>query len=463
MSSQGYQVIARRWRPKQFSELVGQDYIVRTLTNAIELNRIAHAYLFVGPRGTGKTSMARLLAKSLNCTGGPSITPPEDCPICQAITEGSCIDVIEIDGASNNSVEQIRELRDACQYAPSKARFKIYIIDEVHMLTNAAFNALLKTLEEPPPHVKFIFATTESHKILPTIVSRCQRFELRPIPVTIIAEKLKMIAQFEGLIIEDAVFSSIARLAAGGMRDAQSMLDQLISFCGTTITEEDIMNVYGLASSIEMKALVNAMARANYLEIIEICEKLDEHGRDLYRVLRDLQYFLHEVLLDSIKNAGVSHALGVQKTTESLMRMLDALQQGEQSLRTGLSEKVNFEIALLKAVEQSRTRAIDSLIKEITLLKDQCSEKSEQKKNTDIECSLEEAFNTLSLSLPEKTVLNNIESVIEPLEITKSVNFMTPLDEAKKKMTPSTLDILENRFRAQFKSLGPLKVEEWLT
>jgi DNA polymerase-3 subunit gamma/tau len=174
----GYQVIARRWRPQQFDELVGQDHIVRTLSNAIETNRIAHAYLFVGPRGTGKTSSARLFAKCLNAEGGPSIAPDNESEISKAIMSGACMDVIEIDGASNNSVDQVRDLRDDCQYAPTQCTYKIYIIDEVHMLSTAAFNALLKTLEEPPPHVKFIFATTESHKVLPTIVSRCQRFRI---------------------------------------------------------------------------------------------------------------------------------------------------------------------------------------------------------------------------------------------------------------------------------------------
>ena len=174
-----YQVIARRWRPKQFNELVGQDHIVRTLSNAIDSNRIAHAYLFVGPRGTGKTSTARLFAKALNAEGGPSATPDNESETSQAIMNGSCMDVIEIDGASNNSVEQVRSLREECQFAPAQCTFKIYIIDEVHMLSTAAFNALLKILEEPPEHVKFFFATTEAHKVLPTIVSRCQRFERR--------------------------------------------------------------------------------------------------------------------------------------------------------------------------------------------------------------------------------------------------------------------------------------------
>lgn len=452
MDSNAYQVIARRWRPKQFSELVGQDHIMRTLTNAIEQNRIAHAYLFVGPRGTGKTSTARLFAKALNCTGGPSITPPEDCVICKAIMSGSCMDVIEIDGASNNSVDQIRDLRDDCQYAPTQARFKIYIIDEVHMLSIAAFNALLKTLEEPPRHVIFIFATTESQKVLPTIVSRCQRFEFRPISDSVIAEKLKTIAQAEGLNIEDTVFYSIARLATGGMRDAQSILDQLVSFCGSRITEEDIMNVYGLASLSEVRALGSAMVGARYAEIIEIVQRFDDQGRNFYRILHDLQFLVHEALLDSIKNKGNSVALGGAKTTESLMRMLDALQQGEQSICTGLSERVNFEIALLKAVEQGRARAIDTLIREISALKDQYAEAPGQRKN-----NIELSRGKEVLVMPQAAELEVFISE-SAIGITDQ---LSSLDEAKRRLPETTLDILENRFRAQFQGVKELNAKEW--
>ena len=361
-----YQVIARRWRPKQFSELVGQDHIVRTLSNAIDTKRIAHAYLFVGPRGTGKTSTARLFAKALNAEGGPSATPDNESETSQAIMNGSCMDVIEIDGASNNSVEQVRSLREECQFAPAQCTFKIYIIDEVHMLSTAAFNALLKTLEEPPEHVKFFFATTEAHKVLPTIVSRCQRFEFRPISNAVIVEKLMQICQVEDIKAEAPALVSIARLANGGMRDAQSILDQMISFCGNDIKESDVLDVYGLVSDERISNLAQALASLDFAAIVEAVDEFTAEGRDLYRILVDLQAHIREALLDAIQNAGNTKMLGVNMTNESIMRMLDALHRGEASVQRGLSETVNFEVVLLKASEESRSRAIDSLIKQVS-------------------------------------------------------------------------------------------------
>jgi len=361
-----YQVIARRWRPKQFSELVGQDHIVRTLSNAIDTERIAHAYLFVGPRGTGKTSTARLFAKALNAEGGPSATPDNESETSQAIMNGSCMDVIEIDGASNNSVEQVRSLREECQFAPAQCTFKIYIIDEVHMLSTAAFNALLKTLEEPPEHVKFFFATTEAHKVLPTIVSRCQRFEFRPISNAVIVEKLMQICQVEDIKAESPALVSIARLANGGMRDAQSILDQMISFCGNDIKESDVLDVYGLVSDERISNLAQALASLDFAAIVEAVDEFTAEGRDLYRILVDLQAYAREALLDAIQNSGNTKMLGVNMTNESIMRMLDALHRGEASVQRGLSEKVNFEVVLLKASEESRSRAIDSLIKQVS-------------------------------------------------------------------------------------------------
>ena len=367
--STSYQVIARKWRPQTFAEVVGQDHVVRTLRNAITRNRIAHAYLLVGPRGTGKTSVARIFAKALNCTGGPKADFDPDDPICQAIADGSCLDVIEIDGASNNGVDQVRDLRETVRYAPAQGRFKVYIIDEVHMLTAAAFNALLKTLEEPPAHVKFVFATTDVQKVLPTIISRCQRFDLRPIPVDLIVARLKAIAATEKITVSDAALACIARMADGGMRDAQSIFDQMISFCGSEIGEADVLDVYGLAPAEKIAALAAALAAGDHRRIIEIVDECDESGRDLVRLLVDLQGQVRTALLDAIAQGGQTAMLSAPPlTTEQLTRLLDGLREGEAAVKHGLAEKINFEVTLLKAVEASRARAIDSLIKEISAL-----------------------------------------------------------------------------------------------
>ena len=380
-----YQVIARKWRPQTFDDVVGQDHVVRTLRNAIGRNRIAHAYLFVGPRGTGKTSTARIFAKALNCTGGPKADFDVNDPACLAIADGSHLDVIEIDGASNNSVDNIRDLRETAQYAPAQGRFKVYIIDEVHQLSPAAFNALLKTLEEPPPHVKFVFATTEPQKVLSTIVSRCQRFDLKPIPPDLIVERLKKIAVEEKIKVSAAALECIARLADGGMRDAQSIFDQMISFCGAEISEPDVLDVYGLVAAEKIAELAAALAAGDHRRIVAIVDECDAAGRDLVRLLIDLQALVRVALLDAIAKGGRSDQLGhatgsgqghatgsgqgqPAMTTEQLTRMLDGLREGEGSVKLGLAEKINFEVTLLKAVEASRARAIDSLIRELAAL-----------------------------------------------------------------------------------------------
>ncbi len=378
--SGSYQVIARKWRPQTFDDVVGQDHVVRTLKNAIARNRIAHAYLFVGPRGTGKTSTARIFAKALNCTGGPKADFDPADPIAKSIAEGRCLDVIEFDAASNTQVDKIREfIIDTVAYAPAEGKFKVYIIDEVHMLSAGSFNALLKTLEEPPAHVKFIFATTDPQKMPATVISRCQRFDLKPIPTELIVQRLQKIAGAEKIKVSAEALMSIARMADGGMRDAQSIFDQMISFCGTEISEADVLDVYGLVSAAKIAELAAALAASDHEQIIKIVDECDANGRDLFRLLVDLQAHLRGALLDAIANKGVTRQLGSPMSTEQVTRLLDGLRESEGSVKHGLSEKVNFEVALLKAVESSRARAIDSLIKEIATLAESLPEDGSKK------------------------------------------------------------------------------------
>jgi DNA polymerase-3 subunit gamma/tau len=283
------------------------------------------------------------------------------------------MDVIEIDGASNNKVDQIRELCDSVRYAPGELRFRVLIIDEVHMLAagaGASFNALLKTIEEPPPHTKFVFATTEVEKVLATVISRCQRFDLKPISDELIVGRLTQIAEAEGIRVEPAALRAIARLADGGMRDSQSILDQMIAFCGDSIGESDVLEVYGLISAATLGELAAAIAAADHRRLLALVDDFDANGRDLVRVLTDLQIRVREALLDSVRSGGRSKLLGSALTTEALTRLLDTLREGEAGLKFGLSERANFEVTLLKAVENSRARAIDSLIRELSGMAD---------------------------------------------------------------------------------------------
>jgi DNA polymerase-3 subunit gamma/tau len=368
-----YQVFARKYRPKTFADVLGQDHVVRTLRNAIAQNRLAHAYLFVGPRGTGKTSTARIFAKALNCPNGPSVDFDPDDEICREIAEGRSLDVLEIDGASNNGVDQVRELRESVKYAPAKSRFKIYYIDEVHMLSTAAFNALLKTLEEPPPHVKFIFATTEANKILPTIISRCQRFDLRRIPNSIIAKHLLHIAHLEGVDLEEKAAFAIGKGAEGGMRDAQSMLDQLVAFCGNTIREQDVLDIFGFTSVETVTQLARHILDRDNISALRLVHETSEAGKDLGRLLGDLIQHVRTLLVCQADQEAASEdlepdiAAQVQEqsqmaTTEQLLRVVDGLAEVDSRMRWATNKRLHLELGVIQAIQHLNEVSLSDVI-----------------------------------------------------------------------------------------------------
>jgi DNA polymerase-3 subunit gamma/tau len=377
-----YQVIALKYRPQRFSDVVGQEHVSQTLSNAIRQNRIAHAYLFCGPRGTGKTTIARIFAKCLNCSDGPRVDFDDNDPRCREITEGRSLDVIEIDGASNRGIEEIRQLRDTVRYAPATSRFKIYIIDEVHMLTKEAFNALLKTLEEPPAHAKFMFATTEPEKVLPTILSRCQRFDLRRIPTALIVQHLAHIAKLESVKIDQVALHAIARGADGGMRDAESTLDQLISFCGEQIEENDVLSMFGLVAQRQILDLSHALLTGRLGEALRLLEELARHGKDLGRLLAELLNHFRTLLLFHLAPAEINPVDLSESETASLTeqaaladaaavsRIMETLIDYEWRLRDAPSKRILLEVALLKAIDACNATPIDLVLRQLQSLRD---------------------------------------------------------------------------------------------
>jgi DNA polymerase-3 subunit gamma/tau len=376
-----YLVIARKYRPQRFADVVGQEHVTQTLGNAIASGRIAHAYLFAGPRGTGKTTIARIFAKCLNATDGPTVDFKDDDERCLEIAEGRALDVLEIDGASNRGIDEIRELRDTVNYRPAAARYKVYIIDEVHMLTTQAFNALLKTLEEPPEHVKFLFATTEPEAVLPTILSRCQRFDLRRIPANLIVEHLATIAKKEKVKVDETALHAIARGADGGMRDAESTLDQLISFCGDKIEEGDVLSMFGLSSQSQVISLANAVLRGEAETALRELNELTTSGKELGRLVGDFLNHFRNLMVYQVSNGDVSlleiselekNALAEQAPLAdgtAVSRILEVFTECEIQLRNAASKKILVEVSLMKAIQAAGAMSIDNVLDKLNTLR----------------------------------------------------------------------------------------------
>ncbi|MBN2430082.1 MAG: DNA polymerase III subunit gamma/tau [Acidobacteria bacterium] len=369
-----YQVIARKWRPKQFDDVIGQQTVTRTLTNAIQLGRVAHAYLFTGTRGVGKTSTARIMAKALNCHLGITPTPCDECPSCTEIAAGNSVDVLEIDAASNRGIGEIRELRENVQYAPSRDRYKIFIIDEVHMLTSEAFNALLKTLEEPPSHVVFILATTELFKIPQTILSRCQQFDFRIIPFAEIRDRLMKILAAEAVTLSPQAVSFIVKASGGSMRDAESALQKIVSLGGAQISDEDVAALLGVIQQDMLNRMMRAVLARDRADIITIIDQLYNRGHDLQNFIRTfIEYIRHmtvyKILRDDDQLITLSpediHVLKESAetlTVEDLMRFYELLLSADNELRWTPFPRFHVEMAFLRLAALTHLVSLEEII-----------------------------------------------------------------------------------------------------
>jgi DNA polymerase III subunit gamma/tau len=422
-----YQVIARKWRPQTFEDVTGQEAITQTLRNALEHDRLHHAYIFSGARGVGKTTTARLLAKSLNCHSSdkPVAVPCNNCPSCSEIAEGRSIDVLEIDAASHTGVENVRQtIIEGINIAPARDRYKVFIIDEVHMLSNSSFNALLKTLEEPPPRVEFIMATTELHKLPETILSRCQEFEFKTIPQVKIYDRLRIIADAEKINVDEKALREIARAGEGSMRDAQSAFDQVISFSGQTIEVKDVTNALGIASTEMLTKTISAISDKKPADILEIVEELIHRGQDLRNFCRDLLSFFRDLLVakisdaESLLDSAILSRAELLKFAENFteadfVRFFNSLSDTETKLSKATQPRYILEIGLIKLIEMQRVTAIETILERLAKLEN--GSPTEEKK-------------TLNSVKSEESKVKSREKIDFPIE---EVPFPTQKQEQK--------------------------------